>query len=169
VEQKNWSVVRQAVGYHRYDTDAELVLLNQIYGLLRLMTNFFCPQQKLIGKHRDGAKVTKRYDQAKTPYQRVLGDPRVPDKIKAGLTRQYQQLNPAQLRRDILARSDKLLHLTRAKRAGRQQSPAPASHPWSWSTETRARIARQAAQQPIGPSTTRAYPDEATKPRSRAN
>jgi hypothetical protein len=44
VEQKNWSVVRRAVGYHRYDTSAELELLNTIYGLLRLQTNFFSPQ-----------------------------------------------------------------------------------------------------------------------------
>ncbi len=28
VEQKNWSVVRTTVGYHRYDTAAELLLLN---------------------------------------------------------------------------------------------------------------------------------------------
>jgi hypothetical protein len=86
VEQKNWSVVRQTVGYHRYDTDAELALLNQIYGLLRLTINFFTPQQKLISKHREGAKVIKRYDTAKTPYQRVLADPRISQKIKDGLT-----------------------------------------------------------------------------------
>jgi len=30
VEQKNWSVVRQAVGYHRYDTAEELALLNEM-------------------------------------------------------------------------------------------------------------------------------------------
>ena len=46
IEQKNWSVVRQAVGYHRYDTAAELALLNQIYALVRLHVNFFSPQQK---------------------------------------------------------------------------------------------------------------------------
>ena len=82
VEQKNWSVVRRAVGYHRYDTPAELELLNSIYALLRLQTNFFCPQQKLVEKHRHGAKATKRYDTAKTPYRRVLADKRVPKQIK---------------------------------------------------------------------------------------
>jgi hypothetical protein len=41
---------------------------------LRLQTNFFSPQQKLTEKHREGAKVTKRYDRAQTPYQRVLAD-----------------------------------------------------------------------------------------------
>jgi hypothetical protein len=45
VEQKKWSVVRRAVSYHRYDTGAELQLLNAIYGLLRLQTNYFSPRR----------------------------------------------------------------------------------------------------------------------------
>jgi len=144
VEQKNWSVVRQAVGYHRYDTDAELALLNELYALLRLTINFFSPQQKLLSKHRDGAKVTKRYDTAKTPYQRVLADPRVPAKIKHGLTRQYAQLNPAQLRRDTLTLSQQLLKITTAKRRPGRLTAHPAD-------------------------ATRANPAEATKPRKRAS
>ena len=48
VEQKNWAVVRTVVGYHRYDTTAELVLLNKIWGLQSLMTNYFGPQRELI-------------------------------------------------------------------------------------------------------------------------
>ena len=32
VEQKNWHIVRQTVGYHRYDTPGELELLNRIWG-----------------------------------------------------------------------------------------------------------------------------------------
>jgi len=115
VEQKNWSVVRQAVGYHRYDTAAELALLNEIYALLRLLINFFSPQQKLIDKRREGAKVIKRYDTAQTPYQRVLADPRVSKKVKQALTAQYRQLNPAQLRRDLLALNERLLILVKAK------------------------------------------------------
>src|SRR5660397_167341 len=39
VEQKNWHIVRQLVGYHRYDTPGELDLLNQIWALQRLLTN----------------------------------------------------------------------------------------------------------------------------------
>jgi Integrase core domain len=58
-EQKNWSVVRQLVGYHRYDTDAEQDLLNQLWAEQSLMTNYFGPQQKLISKVRRGAKITK--------------------------------------------------------------------------------------------------------------
>ncbi|MGH9932529.1 MAG: transposase, partial [Pyrinomonadaceae bacterium] len=72
VEQKNYSVVRRAVGYQRYDTDAQLALLNELYASLRLYTNFFQPTMKLQCKQRVGSKVTKRYDRAQTPYQRVL-------------------------------------------------------------------------------------------------
>ena len=128
VEQKNWSVVRRAVGYHRYDTDAELALLNEIYARLRLQINFFTPQQKLVSKTRDGAKVTKRYDTARTPYQRVLADERITSEIKTALTEQYQTLNPAQLRRDLLDLSDHLLDLVRAKgRSTRLPLPSPPS------------------------------------------
>jgi hypothetical protein len=36
VEQKNWSIARQAVGYLRYHTQAELEVLGELYGRLRL-------------------------------------------------------------------------------------------------------------------------------------
>lgn len=144
VEQKNWSVVRRAVGYHRYDTPAELALLNKIYALLRLQTNFFAPSQKLVEKHREGAKVTKRYDTAQTPYQRVLADPAVAKKTKAALTRQYKTLNPAQIRRDLLDLGDQLLSLVKAK--------------------------HQPTKLPVKPPpATRAKPNEATKTRRRAS
>src|SRR5664279_5112149 len=69
VEQKNWAVVRTVVGYHRYDTSAELLLLNKIWALQSLMTNYFGPQQKLISKVRNGAKVSKKYDKPKIPHR----------------------------------------------------------------------------------------------------
>ena len=62
VEQKNWAVVRTMVGYHRYDTPAEVRLLNRIWALQSHLTTYFLAQQKLICKTRDGAKVTKKYD-----------------------------------------------------------------------------------------------------------
>lgn len=144
VQQKNWSVVRRAVGYHRYDTAAELALLTRIYVLLRLQTNFFAPQQKLIAKHPEGAKVTKRYDTAATPYQRVLAEPTVTNKVKQHLTRQYQTLNPAAIRRDLLDLQDQLLELVKAKHPLRKLPVKP-------------------------PPATRASTREATKTRSRAS
>ena len=73
VEQKNWTAVRQLVGYLRYDTPGELLLLNRIWASQSLIGNHFYPQQKLISKVRDGAKISKKYDKAATPYTRVMG------------------------------------------------------------------------------------------------
>jgi len=62
VEQKNWSVVRHTVGYDRLETEEERILLDEIYGDLRLYVNFFQPVLKLIEKiHVDG-KIIKKYD-----------------------------------------------------------------------------------------------------------
>jgi hypothetical protein len=71
VEQKNWTRVRQLVGYLRFDTPAELALLNEIWALDATYTNYLLAQQKLVFKQRSGAKVTKRYDRATTPHERA--------------------------------------------------------------------------------------------------
>ena len=73
VEQKNYSVIRRTVGYGRYDTMEELVVLNELYSHLRLYVNFFQPVRKLIKKERMGSKVIKRYDEAKTPLPKSSG------------------------------------------------------------------------------------------------
>jgi hypothetical protein len=101
VEQKNWSVVRHTVGYDRWETQDELLLLESIYDDLRLYINFFQPSLKLIAKERIGNKTIKRYDTAKTPYQRVLKRQDISLDAKAQLVHLYVQLNPAELRRRI--------------------------------------------------------------------
>ena len=111
VEQKNWSVIRRAVGYGRYDTEKELSILNELYVYLRLYVNFFQPVRKLIKKERIGSKVIKRYDQAKTPYRRVLASPDIKEEIKVKLKNQYAMLNPAELKRKITKLQNRLLKL----------------------------------------------------------
>jgi len=101
VEQKNYSIVRRAVGYARYDTDEQCELLNELYSHLRLYTNFFLPTMKLKSKERIGSKVKKCYDQALTPYQRVLQTKLVSQKTKEQLRARYRLLNPAALKRKI--------------------------------------------------------------------
>ena len=120
VEQKNWSVIRRAVGYARYDTDKELSILNELYVYLRLYVNFFQPVRKLIKKERIGSKVIKRYDEAKTPYRRVLASPDIEDEIKMKLKNQYDMLNPAELKRKITKLQNKLLKLNALKQKVRE-------------------------------------------------
>jgi hypothetical protein len=115
VEQKNYSVVRRAVGDARYDTLEQLRLLNKLYSVLRLYTNFFQPVMKLIAKERNGAKVRKTYDKPQTPYRRVLNSPAVAEDAKAVLRTQYAKLNPAELKRQISRLQDHLLKTAAAR------------------------------------------------------
>jgi hypothetical protein len=110
VEQKNWTVVRQTVGYHRYTGETQLDLRGGIYSLLRHQINFFSPQQKLISKTRHGATVSKKHDTARTPYQRTLTDPTVDVVDTDALRETYLRLNPVAIRREIIALSDALAH-----------------------------------------------------------
>ena len=101
VEQKNWSIVRHTVGYDRLETPQELALLGSIYADLRLYVNFFQPVLKLIAKERIDGKTTKKYDQAATPYRRVLALDQLPFETKVRLTNLYVSLNPVALRANI--------------------------------------------------------------------
>jgi len=116
VEQKNYSVVRQTVGYQRFDTAAELLVLKQLYAQLRLYTNFFQPTMKLKSKERLGSRVKKSYYAPLTPYQRVLAAEQVTSAAKKKLRQQYRLLNPAALKREIDKYRKELFGLAGKKR-----------------------------------------------------
>ena len=101
IEQKNWSIVRQSVGYGRFETERECALLNMIYDYVRLTTNFFMPSQKMESKTRDGGRVIRKMDEPKTPYKRVLASVHIDKKTKALLTKTFSTINPAECRREI--------------------------------------------------------------------
>jgi hypothetical protein len=143
VGQKNWTTVRQLVGYLRYDTEAELLLLNKIWAQQSLIGNHFYPQQKLTSKVRDGAKITKRYDSAQPPHARTTAHPDVKTLPRRRLVAQHASFNPAAVQRQIQALCDQLLTLATAK-------GQPAAKPAV-----------------AGTAATRTFPDEATKRSSR--
>jgi hypothetical protein len=116
VEQKNYSVVRQTVGYQRFDTAAELIVLKQLYATLRLYTNFFQPTMKLKNKERFGSRVKKSYHVPQTPYQRVLACTEVKAADKKKLRHQYHSLNPAALKRQLDKYRKELFRLASKKR-----------------------------------------------------
>ena len=103
VEQKNWTAVRQWVGYGRYESAEAYALLQAIYTDLRLFINFFQPVMKLIEKQRVGSKVHKKYDIAQTPYQRLLASEQVEQAVKDHLQELYLSLNPVALQHRIEA------------------------------------------------------------------
>jgi hypothetical protein len=112
VEQKNYAVVRTVAGYFRYETQAQVRLLNAIYREYRLLVNFFYPSMKLVEKRREGSKVRKRYDTPKTPYQRVLQAPEVAEARKEALREQYATLNLAEITRRMAERQEMLRKMT---------------------------------------------------------
>lgn len=102
IEQKNYTTVRQVLGYQRFDTDEVLELMQELYrGPLRLYINFFQSSEKCIGKKRIGSQIKKVYDKAKTPYERVLTHPKVPQGAKEKLTKLFETLDPFFLRSEI--------------------------------------------------------------------
>jgi len=101
VEQKNGALVRRVIGYQRYDSKEALGMLNRIYSLLRLYTNFFQPSMKLISKHRNGAKVFKTYDDAQTPCYRLLKSGILSTQEKRDLIDAFQNLSPVKLLKQI--------------------------------------------------------------------
>lgn len=115
VEQKNYTLVPQVVGYDRYEGAAAYAALQRLYLPLRLYTNYFQPSVRLAEKRRDGAKMHKRYDDAQTPYQRVQAAATVEDDVKARLQAVYLALNPAALRREIAAAQEALWRLARVR------------------------------------------------------
>jgi hypothetical protein len=101
VEQKNWIVVRQTVGYDRYEGPLAVQRMQTLYQVLRLYLNFFQPVRKLVSKKRIGAKLTKHYDTAQTPYRRAWNATEVSVETKIRLEQLYLSLNPAALLRQI--------------------------------------------------------------------
>lgn len=97
IEQKNWDVVRKMIGYGRFDTPKQLDMIKRIESLLALHQNYFQPSQKLISKTRIGAKVTKKYDTAQTPAQRLIERDDISKETKTLLKNTFLELNPVAL------------------------------------------------------------------------
>jgi len=101
VEQKNWTHVRQLLGYQRLEQPERVPLINELYRTWGLLHNFFCPNLKLLSKTRKGAKTIRKYSPPQTPYQRLLESKHLSQEQKQKLQNRFQQLNPLQLKREI--------------------------------------------------------------------
>lgn len=115
VEQRNWTHVRQVVGYQRFDRMPELRVMQELYGRLRLYKNFFQPAMKLKQKVRMGGKIRRKYEAARTPYQRLLDSGQLRPGVAEALQQQYQRLNVAELRRQVEALRKRLFELAEGK------------------------------------------------------
>jgi hypothetical protein len=124
VEQKNWNIVRQLIGYDRFEGDEICAQLNQIYGILHVYVNGYLPVMKLVRRERVGAKVSKRYDQAKTPYRRAQEAAVVAPVQQTTFEAALAEQGPLVLRRRIERELDRLWRM--ADVPNQASAPAPA-------------------------------------------
>jgi hypothetical protein len=104
--------VRQWLGYHRLDDPKVIPLMNDLYTSgWRFYHNLFLPSAKLLDKKRVASKIIKRYDNPKTPYQRIMESPYIKTSVKSFLKEQFTVLNPFELRKAMEIKLSKIFNL----------------------------------------------------------
>lgn len=114
VEQKNWTHVRQLLGYDRFDKAEILPLINELYKSCSKMQNHFCPSSKLIEKEKINSKYRKKYDKPTTPYQRIIDSTDIGKEEKRKLRAIHAELNPYNLRKEIEKKLKKIFNVLRS-------------------------------------------------------
>ncbi len=141
VEQKNWTHVRQRIGYGRYDTPEALALLNEIYDDLRILDNLFLPSQKLAKKVRVGSRLIRRYDKPRTAFDRLKNGPEaLPERMRE-LEILRQSTDPFALAKNIERKIEKLQTLA-TRSIGKIKTPtpvAPSRRNWTFSKKLKRR------------------------------
>jgi hypothetical protein len=105
-EQKNWTHVRQLLGYERFGHPELVPLLNDLYGQeWSQYQNHFRPTFKLEKREKKDGKTVKTYQKKpQTPYQRLLGSETIPEATKERLRAEHARLNPFALKKSLEAK-----------------------------------------------------------------
>lgn len=101
VEQKNRTLVREIVGYARYDSPQHVQWLNTVYAWLDVYANACLPLRKVTLKQRQGSRVRKKFDQARPPLQRILDTGVLCDATRRAWSEWMAGLNPLQIHRQL--------------------------------------------------------------------
>ena len=125
VEQKNRFLVRDIVGYERFDTPEHVAWLNTVYAWLDVYANALLPMRKVIEKKRNGSHVQKKYDIAKTPLQRAFDSGAILIDSQQHWREWAQSLNPLQIHRQLMT-------LLAQGPEGTNVAPAPLPAPPPW-------------------------------------
>jgi hypothetical protein len=116
IEQRNANPARAYVGYDRLDTVAQTLALNELYDLMWLYHNFFQPvmrvaEKTVVSEEGQPTRIRRRYDQARTPLDRLCDMKVLSPDVQAQLTTLREQTNPRQLLAQIEAQLDYLFSL----------------------------------------------------------
>ena len=119
VEQKSLTHVRELFGYERFDSPKLVSLMNDIYGnYWNPLHNFFLPTFKLKERVRVGARIQKKYDEPKTPYQRVIDSGILTKEEVEALRKRKSQLNPFELKRGLEVTLKEFFEIVRQENIG---------------------------------------------------
>ena len=102
VEQKNWTHVRQLVGYGRLEGERVAELLDALYREeWSWFRNFFCPVMKHLRTEIKGSRKRRIYDKAATPFERLKASGAVALEQMARLEKLRATLDPFVLKEII--------------------------------------------------------------------
>lgn len=119
VEQRNGDWVRRHAFRYRYETQAEMALLNELWGLVMSRKNHLLPCGKAIDwTHTTSGRKKRVYDRPRTPYQRLLDADVLDDKTRAWLEKEHAKLNPARITKRINQIQQQLIDLAAARTQG---------------------------------------------------
>ena len=101
-EQRNWTHVRQLLGYQRIENPELVPIINDLYQAWDLMHNLFCCTQKLESKTKEGSRYKRRYQKTpKTPAQRLIESEHTIEATKTHLIEKMTNINPIKLKKFI--------------------------------------------------------------------
>jgi hypothetical protein len=127
VEQKNDTLVRAYLGYERLGTAAQCAALNALYDQMWVYYNLFQPVLHLVGKPMVDGRLKRKWDKARTPYDRVLASGVLEPHQRTQLAAMYSQTNPRRLRREIYQELQQMWERPKPQRNRRELVGALAS------------------------------------------
>lgn len=113
VEQRNGDPVRAYLGYDRLDSVAQAHAVNKLYDLMWCYHNLFQPvmrviEKKIVSGPGERTRVRRRYDDARTPFDRLRATQALSPEQLVRLTALRERTNPRLLLAQI---EDQLSHI----------------------------------------------------------
>lgn len=112
IENKNWTHIRQYLGFQRFDKSQLVDMLNDLYTTeWNWYFNFFTPSMKLVDKKRVGSKIIKKYDEPKTPFQRLMESNHIDNQTKQKLQSQFIKMNPFDIQKRMKKKINNIINI----------------------------------------------------------
>jgi len=116
VEQKNWTHVRQLLGYERFDNPKAVAAIDDHYDSWCDLQNCFMSSVKLLEQQREGSTIHRRYESPTTPYQRLLASRSLAVEMSKEIQAHFQTLDPFQLKQDVERKLRRVFALNQSPR-----------------------------------------------------